>query len=281
MRHRSRDLGFGHHNTELLVVVAIIGIIAAIAIPTLLKAMDKRAETCLGNIATLTDGPLAKDTVCQVSGKPYAGGDTPACPEPDKHLPGNPRLVRAKEGPWRLEQTLPPFSGTPVDFMHGRLEVKEHPGRAAVLVKPGGFARFFFAPLMCLIGTVVAALFTGAFFYHLWIRKWGDAVGPFFGALIFGVVGYVAMLGFALSHEWVVEREGARITKVEYFWGKRSSEKTLTGCLGVVPARGGGGYRLFVLHPPQPDGKRITPLEVIDHDRLDVADWFNRALRGP
>lgn len=281
IRRRTRDSGFGHHHNDLFVFIIIVGILAAIAIPQFIKLMDKRATTCLGNILAQADGPLPKETVCPFSKKAYGGGDVPSCPEPAKHLESNPRMVRPKDGPPRLEQTLPAYAGGPIELKNGRIEVQTHPGRAAVLVLPAKFARYFGGPVLLTLFGVWALVAAARFAWGLWKKNWESAILNFLGLAFAGGISTWLIMGFATSHEWVVERSGARVTRVEYLFGSRRSEHTLANCLAIVPAKAVGGHRLLIVHPPGPDGNRFTPMEMIPEDRLDLADWFNRALAGP
>lgn len=281
VRLRTRDAGFHHTNIELMIVVAVIAIIAAIALPQYIKYKDQRAMTCLNNLLALADGkPPAKKT-CPAGDKAYATGTGVAeCPSPANHLESAPRFVRASTGSWSLKQTFP-ASEQPISLRSARLEVQEKPGRASVLVKPGAFMRFFFGPLIVLIFTIGTVAGLVGFVGALWSKKGSEAIGPFFGMAVAGVLAFFLLKATLTSQEWIFEREGARATRVEYQFGRRTSETTFAGCLGVVPAVAAGGHRLQLIHPPDAEGNRLTVLGMIDEDRLDVAGWFNRALVGP
>ncbi len=264
-----------------MIVVAIIAILAAIAIPQYIKYKDKRAVTCLNNLLALADGKPPEKTTCPASDKAYASGSgVSECPTPEKHLESAPRFVRASTGSWRLEQKFPP-SDKPLSLRGARLEVQEQPGRASVLVKPGGFMRFFFGPLIVLIFTIGALTGLVQFVGALWTKKWSEVLGPFFGMVVAGVIAFLLLKATLTSQEWILEREGARVTRVDYQFGRRTSQTTFAGCQGVVPATAAGGHRLQLLHPPDAEGNRMTVLGMVDEDRLDVAGWFNRAVVGP
>jgi len=108
-------------------------------------------------------------------------------------------------------------------------------------------------------------------------RKWVDAIGPLFGSAVAGGLTFISLAAFAKSHEWVLERSGARVTRVGYSFGTRTSEQL----------RGGGadtamdGHKLQLLHPPDEKGRRTTELGLIAKDRLDVAEWFRQRIAGP
>ncbi|RPH49672.1 MAG: hypothetical protein EHM91_02870 [Planctomycetota bacterium] len=282
IRLRTRDGGFHHANIEAMIFVAILMILAAVAFPQYMKVRDRRAATCLRNLLSLTDGKPPEKPVCPVGEKAYAPEpERVACPSPEKHLDTTPALVRSKQGPWQVRQTRPSSAGKTLEFRDSRLEVTESPGRAAVLVKPGAFVRFFFAPLMFLILLVVTLACLAKFFWMLWTRKWFDAIGPLFGMAVAGGLAFLSLTSFATSREWVLERSGARVTRVDYFFGRRTSEQPTTGCLGVVPTVAMDGHRLQLLHPPDEKGRRTTELGLVAKDRLDVAEWFHQRIAGP
>jgi hypothetical protein len=282
IRHRTRDGGFHHANIDGMIFLAIIVTLAAIALPQYLKIRDRRASLCLGNLLALADGKPPGKAVCPISDKAYAPGpDLVACPAPEKHLDSAPSLVRSKEGPWKVRQTLPSSAGRPIEYRDSRLEVKEQAGRVAVLVKPGAFARFFLAPLGFLILSVITIACLVAVFLSIRAREWFEGIVPFLVLPVAGGLAFLSMEWFATSHEWILERAGARVTRVDYFFGSRRSEQTISGCLGVVPTVATDGHRLQLVHPPNGEGARTTDLGLIPKDRLDVADWFHRALIGP
>jgi hypothetical protein len=282
IRLRTRDGGFHHAPIELMIVVIIIAILAAIAVPQYLKIRNQRPVTCLNNLLSLAEGQPPEKPVCPVSDKPYAPEPgRVACPSPEKHLDSTPALVRSKEGPWQVRQTLPSPAGKIIEFRNDRLEVTESAGRAAVLVKPGAFVRFFLGPLFFFILFAVTVGCLLKFVWMLWTRKWFDAIGPLFGFAVAGGLAFLSLGSFAASHEWVLERSAARVTRVDYFLGRRTSERTYSGCLGVVPTADTTGHKLQLIHPPDAKGSRTTELGLVAKDRLDVAGWFHQALIGP
>lgn len=282
IRHRTSEAGFGHHHTEGMIIVAIIMIIAAVSLPQFLKLRDNRALLCVqalhGRLAGAADGAAE----CPFSKKPLAvarqsDAETVECPDPDQHLPSRPRFVRAKDGPLRLEQTLPAWSGKPVT-MSG-LVVKETPDRIAIHVRSGWFVRYVVLSLLALVFVVLTGAIVAAIVVMSRDKDWGGVVKAVIGMAVTGGIAGVLIYGIGSSHEWVLEGQGATLTKVDYRFGRRSSEKAVQGCLGVVPVRKtGGALQLVVIHPPDAEGSRTTPLGVFPEDRLDLAPWLNRTL---
>lgn len=278
LRRRARDLGHFHHpNIELMIFIVILSILAAIAIPQIVAMMEKRGPQCLEQLVAGTKGPLPADAVCPKSDKPYALGDVVACPAPEKHLDSQPRFVRAKDGAWSLQQTLPAAAGAPVAFDSGRTTVHESPGRLAVHVVPGRVARWFLGPLffVILVGMILTALVQAV--TALAKRTWSDAGLPLLTVAILVPLTWVELLSFSSSHEFVLER--GRVTRVDYRLGKRHTEQVFDGCLGIVPttpALSSSARKLFLVH-----GGGITLLGPVAADRPDVAARLNRALGGP
>lgn len=259
----------------LLVSAAILGIVAGSVIPTILYQRARSPAACLGNLLAQAEGTLPRDAVCPISRKAYIMGDVATCPDPDGHLESRPRLLCSKEGPWRLQQTLPPSSGRPVQLQKLLVDWKEHPGRATLLVQEPSPIRYIAAPLLCLFCAGAAVRF------GLRARKGIAVAGNMAGVAIAAALGFASFMAVGESREWVLERADARLTRVTYAFGRELSRTTVAGCLGVVPTRSGNSHKLVVLHPPAADGSRMTSLGLVAGDRLDVADRLHRALLGP
>jgi hypothetical protein len=289
IRQRVRDRGhFNHANPELMIVIAIIGVLAAIAIPNLIAWKEGRSSRCVEHLAALTNGPLPAGTVCPKSDKPYAvvkRGETDviACPAPEKHLETAPEFVRTKEGDWRLRQTLPAYTGEAPEFGNGRLDVNQSPGRLSLHVQPAGFNRYFVGPLFFVVlsGIVLTCVWkVGA---ALWNRQWSALMFPAIAAAALGALDYLELKSFTSSTEYIFERSPSRVTRLEYFLGSRTSETVHPDCLGLIPTPGVGARpaNLYLICSPKGEGRRAVPLDTIPAKRLDVAQWLNQTLLGP
>jgi hypothetical protein len=180
-----------------------------------------------------------------------------------------------------LEQSLPAYAGGPVELADARLEVNESPGRISVLVKPGIFTRYVLGPFLFLFCGFWTLIIGSSWIDALKAKYWSGAVLPSAGLLLLGLLTYGTLFLSVTSHEWIIER--GRVTRVDYFLGRRGAVKVLEGCLGVVPSAeiGPPPMALRLVHAPDASGKRTTVIEAIAKDRTDLAQWINRVLLGP
>ncbi len=282
IHRRERDRGHFHHpNIELMIAVTLVAIIAAVAIPTFLKARAARGPNCLEHLLSLTAGSLPAGSSCPYSGKAYAGspGDAVACPDAAGHLDSKPRFRRTPEG-WRLEQTLSAYAGGPLEFGDGKTEVEQAEGRTTLRTWKSGIFHHV-AAWIFLIALGLPALFLFGLAARLLLKaEWGAAGAVFAGAAVLAVLLALLLAAYTSRTSVVVDRAAATVTRVEHKFGRPWSTTTYAACLGVVPvpATSSGRRMLQLVHAPGADGKRTTPLEEVSADRLDLADWFNRAL---
>jgi len=83
IRYRTRDLGHFKTNIELMIVIAIVAILAAVAIPQIAAVLEKRGLQCLEQLVAATKSPLPAGALCPKSDKPSAvTADLVACPAP-------------------------------------------------------------------------------------------------------------------------------------------------------------------------------------------------------
>ena len=286
MNLRTRDAGHfgGRPNPEVMVFIAVIAILAAIAIPNLINLMESKGRDCLVHLTQGLDGKRGKDAVCPKSDKPYeATPDRQACPAPDKHLESRPEFVRLKGGDWQLRQTLPPYKDQPVELDNGRTVVTRSPGRLSLHVLPARTNRWVFWPFffLVMVGFLIAGLYLAG--KALFTREYKSIAGGLFLIGLFGTVGWFQFRLMASSHEFVFEREGARLTRIDYHLGSVSGKTVYPRGLGVIPTTAVGlrPSKLYVIHDPDATGSRITSLDPIASDRHDIAASNNAAWIGP
>lgn len=290
---RVHDRGaFRGTNLELLIFVAIVGILAAIALPNLLALMDKRNSRCLENLVAWTNGPLPPGTVCPKCGNSYGLAtnlvgtkretEILACPATEKHLETEPAFVRTKGELWRLEQTFPADTGQPMEFGQGSLDVKESPGRLALHVKPSAVTRYVLGPFFFLLLSVAAIACLVAVGTSILKGLWREGVFPLLGAVGLGALAWWNLTAIVGSHEVIFERSSSRVTRVEYAFGSKSSESVYADCLGVVPIPGTGARpaSLYLITRSASDTRQAVVLDTIPAKRLDVARRLNQILSG-
>ena len=276
---RDRERGsFRGANIELMIVVAILGVIAAVALPFFLRSEAKAAAGCLDLLLAPKAG-----AACPSSGTPYApaevdGVRTVACPAPE-HLPSAPRLVRAKDGTWRLEQTLPGYAGGAVELARGSAEIQESPGRLQIVERASGFVRWVVGPAGSFLLLVLAVVALVTFGIAAWRKDWPNLGTGLVAAVLFGWGGLSCLFSACGRREIVFERAEARVTVSERLLSATWSTKTYAGSLGVVPLPDSGGRALHLVHAPDPATLRRVELPLrLPENRLDLADWLNRAL---
>lgn len=264
-----------------MIKIAIVGILLAIAIPTFLNARAARGLKCLEHLLALTAGTLPAGTVCPYSGKAYASapGDAVACPDAAGHLDSRPLFRRTPEG-WKLEQTLAAYAGGPIEIGGGTAEVEQADHRTTLRLARGGAVFHVVAWIFLLALGLPALLFLGLAALLFRKKEWGVGGSCFAGAAVFGVLVLLLLASYTARTSFVVDRAAATLTRVEHKFGRPWSTTPYAGCLGVVPVptTSPGRRMLQLVHAPGADGKRTTPLEVISAERLDLADWLNRAL---
>lgn len=270
IRLRSGDRGFHHHNTDCFITIVILGVLAAIAIPSVLGYRARRGTTCLNHLVAAMDGKRPAGAACPYTQTAYAAA---ACPAPSGHLDSSPRFVKTADGAWRLEQTLPAYAGKPLELGPASAEARGN----SIHVKPHGFTKYLLGPLLTLVLVaiwIVCAVWLGM---AIKSREWPAAIFPLITLAAMSGFVYGASTSFAASQVWTFEK--GRVVRTDYLFGSRRGEQAWTGCLGVVPVpTSNGGRRGLQLVHAERDGRRTTLLDTIPADRLDIAAWINKAL---
>jgi len=289
IHRRTRDRGhFGNHASPvLLIFIFLMGVTAAIVIPLFAKSRPSLGSLCVEQLAgSLDKGPVPGSS-CPACGRSYLvsvreGADVLCCPAPEGHLETHPEFVRAKGDVWRLRQTLPPASGNPPEFFDWMTVVAASPGRLSLHLIPERSTRYFWGPLGVLVLGAPALLLFGTFIAKIFRRDRDGRLACLVFAVALGTPAWFVLRNFSSSTELILERTGARVRVVQYWFGIPASEKVYEGCLGFVPASGSAGRapKLLLVHKPEAEGRWVAEFAPLSSDHVDSVREFNQVLTG-
>ena len=276
--HRHRR-GFGPHLAELWIAVIIIVILAAIAIPYFSSYKSRRMKTCVDALVSACDAPLAADAVCPACKKPYAvTRDEIACPDPDRHLPTQPRFVRAGDA-WKFQQTLPAFDGA-IDLSTGDwstyTRITDRGDSVVVDVRPRFWHRWIAALLLQLVGLAFTCMTLGV---SVSLLRGKDR--SFVAAAIY--LGVAVLLGWltwtAVASGWgrqTVEFERGRVIERRFVFGRELRSPVVHDHpRALLPI----GTKLHVVAPGK-DGPAHAELFQISESSYGAILLMQRALFG-
>ena len=217
-----------------MIVIAIVAVLAAIAIPKFLAAGTDRDEECIRQMFAAEAG--AK---CPVSDTAYVrSAESPvACPDPEHHLGENARVV--KEGDRRIfRRSYPDFplpAGEEVELSDGSIwfatMLKVEKGAVRVEERRAFLSQYVVGPAFVLVGFLLAGF--GVFALVRMFRGKEEGCVPFvclaFG-LLFSCIGYFMMKNRVVE----IPRGKATVIFKSDIWGiELGGSETIQGVRAV------------------------------------------------
>jgi hypothetical protein len=264
---RSRQRGIA---TSELAISSVLLLIIGVFVVRSVSSRREPTMACLGILASAADGKPASGATCPVSEAPYAvtrneGRETVACSDPKGHLQFTPWVERTADGPWRLQQKLPPAgSGSEVEVGRSGSTVRgtTRGSLTIVDVRPRFWLRWFVGPIFHLLALVYVVSLP--FQLH---PKSGNPTS----VKVVCVVGALASAWFLWVSVPLVEGSESlefdsarrRVTHRRFVFGVERAPLVYDDCEGVCFVRSAKGLlsdRSLVLFSRSAGGRTVTPL---------------------
>jgi type II secretory pathway pseudopilin PulG len=268
------ERGFGNH-IESLVMIAIIGIIAAIAIPAFMNALEKsptaKDVNCITTMIAIAQGSestettIIEDTQVSVS-----------CPDPEAHLLSSPLIIGSDKG-LIFVQTLPEITyAKSGDRDIADQTVLADLKKAVVVTEKMGWGGYL------IVGLIILALLSAV------IRSWTALFldkNPGKGMSIASTWIIVCLIGGFFFHRSLIRSE-YRFSKSDgtvsihnrYVGEKFSDPEIFNDIVAIVPLRNGKERMSVAIFYETTEGIHHSKLFRVDNENLEIVSLLNHAL---
>ena len=282
------NYGF-HHPHPLMYLIAIIGILSAIAIPNLQKYMEKsylaRDVSCIKTMVAIVQGADIADAKCPVSGLAYQpfevdGQLSVSCPDPAHHLESWPEITYSDHG-IIFEQAFFEFDSGSNAIINNtdRITLVERED-AVLLTRRMGWERYI------LLSVAVVFLVSGFVFpLIIGISEFIHDKGIIFCSFI-SVLCTITILICVLIIRPVFKTQVYRFSKSDrfvdiqsFYVGKRFSDpEIISDIIAVVPLRLGEERMALSILYETTQGIQYKKLGRLNNENLGIVTVLNQAL---
>ena len=274
-KHLSRFGGFV--NTEYMIVIAIIGILIAIAIPKFLNATAwRKGISCLENIIQIVEGTDDSTIQCPISKLPYPPKKTGivSCPDPKQHLHTKPRFILEGNN-WIFKQDLP------------KADTKE--AQPIMLSTSGIFSTITVNKIE---NSVFVERKTKIWFRYvlrlifvlgvLGLGVWRTAVSENIGCFIVVLISVLGLVYF-VSHDKsiTISEDSRKIEIIDRYFGKALKPKIISNVRALYPLKkhkGSYSVLTFYIEDGEIENRKLFKLK---NDDLSFLSPIHEAIFSP
>jgi len=267
----------GFVNTEYMIVIAIIGILMAIAIPKFLNATAwRKGISCLENIIQIVEGTDDSTIQCPISKLPYPPKKTGvvSCPDPKQHLHTKPRFILEGNN-WIFKQDLP------------KADTKE--AQPIMLSTSGIFSTITVNKIE---NSVFVERKTKIWFRYalrlifvlgvLGLGVWRTAVSENIGCLIVVLISVLGLVYF-VSHDKsiTISEDSRKIEIIDRYFGKAMKPKIISNVRALYPLKkhkGSYSVLTFYFEDEEIENRKLFKLK---NDDLSFLSPIHEAIFSP